>query len=291
MPCIEVAGLTHIYFPGTPIETVALRDIELTINEGEFIALAGAAGSGKSTLVQHFNGLLLPTTGRVRVLDGNTTDKKHRRQLWRRVGLVFQFPERQIFSATVFEDIAFGPRNMGWDSLTVQSRVKEALALVGLPEEYVEVDPGTLSGGMLRRLAIAGVLAMRPRVLVLDEPGAGLEPAARQLILAGLKELKEEHGITVILITHHLEDAAVFADRVAVLHRGELLRVGKTREVLSQIGLLQNAGLKAPFAVELAHRLSVAGIKLPAVPLTIEDAARLLYGLLQPTGAGPGVKQ
>ncbi len=288
MQCIEVEGLTHVYFPGMPLETVALRGIELTVYDGEFIALAGAAGSGKSTLVLHFNGLLLPTAGSVRVFGRDITDKEYRRQLWRQVGLVFQFPERQIFSPTVFEDIAFGPRNMGCDSLTVNKRVKETLALVGLPEEIQAEDPRTLSGGMLRRVAICGVLAMRPQVLIMDEPGAGLEPAARQLILASIKEIQSQQGITVILITHHLEDAAVFADRVAVLHQGELLSVGKTGEVLSQTRILHKAGLKAPFAVEMAERLIESGIKLPTIPLTIEDAARLLHGLIKTTGVEPG---
>ncbi|TYO93816.1 energy-coupling factor transporter ATPase [Desulfallas thermosapovorans] len=286
MQCIEVERLTHVYLPGTPLENVALRDIELTVHEGEFIALVGAAGSGKSTLVQHFNGLLLPTAGRVRVFGTDTTDKKHRQGLWSQVGLVFQFPERQIFSATVFDDIAFGPRNMGWDRAKVAGRVKEALALVGLPEAIQTADPATLSGGILRRVAIAGVLVMRPRVLVLDEPGAGLEPRARQFILAGLKDLQVRLGTTVILITHFLEDAAAYADRVVVLKRGELLCDGKTREVLSQRQVLQEAGLKAPFAVELAQRLNAAGINLPAVPLTLAEAARLLCGLMQPPEPG-----
>ncbi len=281
MPCIEVEGLTHVYFPGTPLEIVALRDINLTVYDGEFLALTGAAGSGKSTLAQHFNGLLLPTAGCVRVFGRDINGKEFRRQLWRQVGLIFQFPERQIFSPTVFEDIAFGPRNMGWDSLTVNKRVKEALTMVGLPEEIQAEDPGTLSGGILRRVAICGVLAMRPRVLIMDEPGAGLEPAARQLILTRIKEIQLRYGTTVILITHHLEDAAVFADRVAVLCRGELLSIGKTGEVLNQIRLLHKAGLKAPFAVELAQRLIDSGMKLPVMPLTIEDVERLIHRLVE----------
>lgn len=289
MPCIEVKELTHIYFPGTPLETVALRDIELTVNDGEFIALVGSAGSGKSTLVQHFNGLLLPTAGCVKVFGRATSDKQHRQQLWRQVGLVFQFPERQIFSGTVFEDIAFGPRNLGWDSTTVSKQVKDTVALVDLPEEIITADPRTLSGGMLRRVAICGVLAMRPQVLIMDEPGAGLEPATRQLILAGIKEIQAQQGMTVILITHHLEDAAVYAERVAVLHQGALLSIGTTREVLSQAELLHKAGLKAPFAVELARRLSSqTGIHLPSIPLSLAEAAQLLQQLLQNSGSRPG---
>lgn len=288
MPCIEVEQLTHVYYPGTPLELVALRDVELTVYDGEFIALAGSAGSGKSTLVQHFNGLLLPTTGCVKVLGRAISDKQHRRQLWRQVGLVFQFPERQIFNSTVFEDIAFGPRNLGWDSTTVSKLVQDTVALVGLPEEILTADPRTLSGGMLRRVAICGVLAMRPRILIMDEPGAGLEPATRQLILANIKEIQARQGMTVILITHHLEDAAAFAERVAVLHQGVLLSIGSTREVLGQTELLHRAGLKAPFAVELAQRLSRAGINLPSLPLSLEDAAQLLQQLLQTKGVRPG---
>jgi len=267
---------------------VALRDIDLTVNEGEFLALVGTAGSGKSTLVQHFNGLLQPTRGSVRVLGRDITDKKFRQQLWHQVGLVFQFPERQIFSPTVFEDIAFGPRNMGWDSSAITRVVIETLAMVGLPEDIQALDPRTLSGGMLRRVAICGVLAMRPRILIMDEPGAGLEPAARQFILSSIKEIQAQQGITVILITHQLEDVAVYADRVALLHQGELLCVDKVRKVLNQTQVLQQAGLRAPFAVELAQRLISADIKLLTLPLTIEDAVQLLHGLILASDAIPG---
>jgi len=291
MPCIEVEGLTHVYFPGTPLEMVALRDIDLTVDEGEFLALVGTAGSGKSTLVQHFNGLLQPTRGCVRVLGRDIKDKKYRQQLWHQVGLVFQFPERQIFSATVFEDIAFGPRNMGWDSSAVTKVVIETLAMVGMPEDIQTADPRTLSGGMLRRVAICGVLAMRPQILIMDEPGAGLEPAARQFILSSIKQMQAQQGITVILITHQLEDVAVYADRVAMLHQGELLCVGKVRKLLEQTQLLQQAGLKAPFAVELAQRLISLGIKLSNMPLTLDDAVQLLHGLIIASEAVPGGKQ
>ncbi|WP_092482972.1 ATP-binding cassette domain-containing protein [Desulfoscipio geothermicus] len=288
MPCIKAEKLTHVYFPGTPLQAEALGGIDLEISRGEFLVLAGASGSGKTTLVMHFNGLLLPTTGRVRVLGGDVTDRSHRSELWRRVGLVFQYPERQIFNLKVFDDIAFGVRNLGIDERAVARRVNEALAMVGLPEKLQRADPKTLSGGALRRVAIAGVLAMRPEVLVLDEPGAGLDPATRKSILRKLKDIQAEYGTTVILITHHLEDAASYADRVAVLCRGRLMGVGDAGQMLGEAAMLRKAGLKAPFAVELAGRLAEAGIQLPGIPLTPEEAAGMLQELLQTVRIEPG---
>ncbi|KJS14358.1 MAG: hypothetical protein VR67_00245 [Peptococcaceae bacterium BRH_c8a] len=280
MPCIKIENLTHTYFPGTPLETAALQDISLTVDQGETLALAGATGSGKSTLVRHLNGLLAPTAGRVRILDGDVADKKFRRQLWRRVGLVFQFPERQIFSATVHEDIAFGPRNTGLAGQALSERVSQAAAAVGLPEDMLRTDPAELSGGMLRRAAIAGVLAMHPDILILDEPGAGLEPRARESILQRIKELQVSQGTTVILITHQLDDAALYADRLALLKKGRLLAVGPTAEILSRCDLLDEAGLEPPFTVELTRRLAAAGINLPKTPLNPAEAARLLAVML-----------
>lgn len=288
MFCIETDKLTHVYFPGTPLETVALRDIDLAVNRGEFLALVGAAGSGKSTLVLHFNGLLLPTSGRVNVLGRDVTDPKHRKELWRRVGVVFQFPERQIFNATVFEDVAFGPRNMGLGEPAVAERVEEALETVGLPREAGRADPSTLSGGTRRRVAIAGVLAMRPEILILDEPGAGLEPGAKRDILNKIKQVQAGCGTTVILITHDLEDAATYADRVAVLRRGKLLRAGNLWEVFSCVGLLEEAGLEPPRAVELARRLARAGVNLPELPLTLEEATRVVGRMLASARGKPG---
>ncbi|KJS71382.1 MAG: hypothetical protein JL56_14885 [Desulfotomaculum sp. BICA1-6] len=280
MPCIKIENLTHTYFPGTPLETAALQDISLTVDQGETLALAGATGSGKSTLVRHLNGLLAPTAGRIRILDGDVADKKFRRRLWRRVGLVFQFPERQIFSATVYEDIAFGPRNTGLAGQALSERVSQAAAAVGLPEDMLRTDPAELSGGMLRRAAIAGVLAMHPDILILDEPGAGLEPRARESILQRIKELQVSQGTTVILITHQLDDAALYADRLALLKKGRLLAVGPTAEILSRCDLLDEAGLEPPFTVELTRRLAAAGINLPKTPLNPAEAARLLAVML-----------
>jgi len=279
MPCIETEKLSYVYFPGTPLEVTALLDIDLRIEDGIFFALVGASGSGKSTLVQHFNGLLIPTKGTVKVFSRDTKDKAYRQQLWRRVGLVFQYPERQIFGDTIYEDIAFGLRNMGMDDKIVRELVNEALAIAGLPENIQSREPRTLSGGMLRRVAICGVLAMRPKLLILDEPGAGLEPRARRLILARIKEWQLRHGATVILITHHLEDAAIFADEAAVLHQGKVLTSGTVRDVLGQISILEQSGLSPPFTVELASRLEEAGFKMPYLPLTIEEAAQILCAM------------
>ncbi len=281
MPCIEIENLTHIYFPGTPLETAALQQISLAVDQGETIALLGATGSGKSTLVRHLNGLLAPTTGRVRILDGDVADKKFRRQVWRRVGLVFQFPERQIFSATVYEDIAFGPRNIGVIGTALSERVSQAAQTVGLPDELLQTDPAELSGGMRRRAAIAGVLAMRPEILILDEPGAGLEPRAREIILQQVKELQRVQGTTVILITHHLDDAALYADRLVLLQKGRLLAAGPTGEILSRYDLLDEADLEPPFTVELTRRLAAEGLNLPQTPLNPAEAARLLAPLLK----------
>ncbi len=281
MPCIEIESLTHTYFPGTSLETTALRDITLSVDRGETLALAGATGSGKSTLVRHLNGLLAPTSGRVLVLDGDLADKNFRRRLWRRVGLVFQFPERQIFSGTVYEDIAFGPRNTGLAGATLRDRVSWAAEAAGLPEELLNVDPAALSGGMRRRAAIAGVLAMRPEILILDEPGAGLEPAARKNILRRIKELQAGHGTTVILITHHLADAALYADRLALLEKGRLTAIGPVAEILSRYDLLDAAGLEPPFTVELTRRLAAEGVILSETPLTPASAARLWCQVLK----------
>jgi len=281
MPCIKIENLFHIYFPGTPLETPALQDINLIVDQGGTLALAGATGSGKSTLVRHLNGLLAPTTGRVRILDGDVADKKFRRQLWRRVGLVFQFPERQIFSATIYEDIAFGPRNTGLNGRPLSERVSWAAEAVGLPEEMLGTDPAELSGGMRRRAAIAGVLAMHPEILILDEPGAGLEPRARESILQRVKKLQLEQGTTVILITHHLDDAALYADRLALLKKGRLLAAGPAGEILSRYDLLSDAGLEPPFTVALTRRLAAEGLNLPETPLTPADAAKLLAPLIK----------
>ncbi|WP_027365203.1 energy-coupling factor transporter ATPase [Desulfotruncus alcoholivorax] len=286
MPFVQTTKLTHIYFKGTPLETVALKDIDLEIPEGEFFALVGASGSGKSTLVQHFNGLLQPTSGRVSVFGDDISTRINRNSLWSKVGLVFQFPERQIFSSSVYEDIAFGPRNLGLDENEVKHRVETALKDVGLPAGILQIDPATLSGGISRRVAIAGILAMQTPALVLDEPGAGLDPQAKKQILLALKRLQLEKGTTIVLITHFLEDVVDFAGLVAVLKKGELIASGRPKQVLAQPELLLGAGLEPPFPVAFTRKLSSKGVRLNSSPVTIDDLARAIQRTYQNTGPG-----
>lgn len=288
MPFVQTNKLTHVYFKGTPLEMVALKDIDLEIPKGEFLALLGASGSGKSTLVQHFNGLLQPTSGQVSVFGVDTASRSNRNSLWRKVGLVFQFPERQIFSSTVYEDIAFGPRNLGLEEKEVKHRVVAALTDVGLAEDMLQCDPITLSGGLSRRVAIAGVLAMQTPALILDEPGAGLDPQAKKQILQALKRLQLEKGTTIVVITHYLEDAVEFAGLVAVLSSGELIAAGPPQQILSRPELLLGAGLEPPFPVELTHKLSVNGVRLKGAPVTIDDLARVLHRTYLKIGPGDG---
>lgn len=286
---IEVKQLTYKYFPGTPLETVALNKIDLTIDQGEFLALVGATGSGKSTLVQHFNGLLQPTSGEIRVLGRDVANPGYRSGLWRQVGMVFQYPERQVFSASVFDDVAFGPRNMGLADPVVTAMVNAALDQVDLPPEVGNRDPHSLSGGMQRRVAIAGVLAMEPEILILDEPGAGLEPGVKKGILDRIKQLQVQDRITVILVTHNLDDVAVYADRVAVLKGGELHLAGPPREILGRHqDALTATGLVPPLAVELHQKLARAGINLPEIPLTRAEVLDALCTLWPGQREKPG---
>lgn len=278
---IKTENLTHIYSPGTPFQVTALDNISLEIKKGEFFAVIGATGSGKSTLMQHFNGILSPTAGKVQVCGIDLSDKKQRRELWRRVGLVFQQPEQQLFEETVFDDVAFGPRNMGLDRAGVAERVNEALRLVGLePDEVGKLSPFRLSGGMRRRAAIAGVLALRPEVLVLDEPTAGLDPRGRRQLMDRVENLRRERGITVVLVTHSMEDVARLAGRVAVLHKGRLVMEGTPREIFNRAAELRTFGLDIPAPAQLMHSLREAGKPVRTDVLTTAEAedeiARLL---------------
>lgn len=280
---IRVEHLTHIYMPGTPMEAVALEDVSLEIADGEFVGLIGQTGSGKSTLVQHFNGLLKPTSGKVYVdgldLGAKGTDLKEVR---RRVGLVFQYPEHQLFEETVFADIAFGPRNMGLEGEELTRRVREAMEMVGLDYESLkDRSPFELSGGQMRRVAIAGVLAMKPKGLVLDEPTAGLDPRGRNEILQQVKELHRRFGLTVVLVSHRMEDVARLADRLLVMHQGRLVLTGTTREVFRQAEVLQEIGLGVPQVTELMRRLRGRWPKLPVDVLTVEEAEREILGYLR----------
>ena len=259
---IVLEQLSHHYRSG-PRVSVALEDISLTIHDGELLALIGHTGSGKSTLAQHLNGLLEPTSGRV-LVDGEDINQKgaRRRALRFRVGLVFQYPEHQLFEETVFKDIAFGPKNMGLTGQQVDQRVREAMARVGLDfEEMKDRSPFELSGGQMRRVALAGVLAMQPRVLVLDEPTAGLDPRARDFLLGDIKRLNQE-GTTVVMISHAMDDVARLATRVAVLEKGRLVMQGSTLEVFSQQERLAAMGLDIPDGFKLARRLRQAGMNM-----------------------------
>ncbi|SHJ07025.1 energy-coupling factor transporter ATPase [Desulfofundulus thermosubterraneus] len=269
---ILVEHLTHIYAPGTPLALTSLEDVSLRIEEGEFVVLAGATGSGKTTLVQHFNGLLLPTAGRVLVDGRDTRDKRVRRDLWRTVGLLFQNPEQQLFEENVFAEVAFGCRNLGLDEGTIEIRVRRALEMVGLePVRFGTLSPFALSRGQQRRVALAGVLAYRPRVLVLDEPTSGLDPAAREQIWQMLKGM-QQHGHTVVVITHHMEDAARYADRVVVLHRGKIYRQGTPRQVFGDPEGLRAVGLDVPMPGELMYRLRQRGLPVNTGILTLDEA-------------------
>lgn len=257
-----VKQLTHVYGKGTPFERLALHPIDLHIPSGTFAAVIGHTGSGKSTLVQHFNGLLRPTAGSVQVGDLVVTGEKKQnlRELRRNVGLVFQYPEYQLFEETVEKDIAFGPSNFDLPEALIQTRVKEAMELVGLSyEKYKDVSPFSLSGGQKRRVALAGVLALQPKVLVLDEPTAGLDPHGKKEILSRLYRLHQKEGWTTVLVTHNMEDAARYADQIIVMKDGGVFLQGTPAEVFLHGEVIQQAGLDLPditrFILDLNKKL------------------------------------
>lgn len=271
---IKIESLTHIYKPNTPYATKALDNINLEIPAGQFVGLIGHTGSGKSTLVQHLNGLLLPTSGRVIIgedeITPTSTKLKHIR---RKVGIVFQYPEHQLFEETVFDDIAFGPRNLGLGEEEIAQRVKEAMAAVNLDYETLkDRSPFALSGGQMRRVAIAGVLAMKPEVLVLDEPTAGLDPKGRDEILSEIAALHRDLKLTIILVSHSMEDIARYAQRVIVMQRGQVKMDGTPREIFTRARELEQLGLGVPMVTTLMHRLREKGLNVPTDVLTVEEA-------------------
>ncbi len=274
MALIECADLTHVYLKGTPLETVALRGVSLSIEAGELVALIGPTGSGKSTLVQHFNALLRPTEGTVRVAGVDLSDPRaDLRAVRRQVGLVFQYPEHQLFEETVADDVAYGPRNLGLSDDEVRRRVREALRMVGLDVERVGPrSPFSLSGGEMRRVAIAGVLAMGPQVLALDEPTAGLDPLGKEEILEQIRRLHADHGLTVIFISHNMDEVARMARRVVVLSRGQVVMDGPVREVFRHAGRLSQVGLGVPSLVDLMQRLRRRGLPVREDVLTVDEA-------------------
>lgn len=270
---IQVDGLTHTYAPGTPLARVALHGVSLEIGPGERVGILGPTGSGKSTLVQHLAGLLEPTAGRV-WLDGVPAHQRTAaaRALRRRVGLVFQYPEDQIFEQTVFREVAFGPHNLGLEEGEVRARVRWALEMVGLDPATIERRvPFTLSGGEMRRVALAGILSLRPEVLILDEPTAGLDPRGRRRLLARVGAWQEETGLTLILVSHNLDDLARLVERVIVLAGGRVVADGPARQVLSNGELLRAAGLDVPQPVALLQALQAAGWPVHTDRLLPED--------------------
>ena len=277
---IKLDHLSHVYQPGSPFESGALEDIDFTIEDGELLALIGHTGSGKSTLAQHLNGLLTPTSGRV-LLDGQDINEKgvNRRALRRRVGLLFQYPEYQLFEETVYKDIAFGPKNQGLSGMELDERVREAFARVHLPEEALQKSPFELSGGQMRRVALAGVVAMRPSVLVLDEPIAGLDPRGRDELTAIIRELHAA-GVTIVLISHNMDDVARIATRVAVLEKGRLALLGAPREVFAHGDELEKMGLDVPQTARLCRALRAGGMQVPDC-LTGEELADAICAALK----------
>lgn len=270
---IVIEHLNYVYMTGGPYETKALSDVNLTIHDGEFIGLIGHTGSGKSTLVQHLNGLIMPTSGRVLVDGMDLADKEtDRRAVRQRVGLVFQYPENQLFEETVEKDIAFGPKNLGLDDAEIDRRVKDAMRRVALDYDRLhERSVFELSGGQMRRVAIAGVLAMEPQVLVLDEPCAGLDPRGREEILGLIKKLHEEAGTTIVMVSHSMDDVASLADRVIVMNHGEVVMDGTPRDVFACGEELRGMGLDVPQAVLLAGKLRERGFDIPEGIYRIEE--------------------
>lgn len=279
---IKINHLTHIYGAGTAFEKKALDDINLEIKDGEFIGLIGHTGSGKSTLTQHLNALLVPTSGEV-LLNGENiyADKSKLKSIRQRVGLVFQYPEHQLFEMTVYKDVAYGPGNLGLSQEEIDRRVRSAFETVGLGEDIYDKSPFELSGGQKRRAAIAGVLAMEPEVLILDEPTAGLDPKGRDEILEAVRKMHEMRKITVILVSHSMEDVAKLVDRIVVLYKGKTAIVGTPREVFSQAERLEEMGLAAPQITYVFSKLKKMGYDVPTDIYTVSEATDVLYKFLK----------
>ena len=271
-PILQVKNLNHLYSAGTPFEHKALEDVSFSVNRGEFIGIIGHTGSGKSTLMQHLNGLLKPTSGEI-LLDGKSiwADKASTRQARFRVGLVFQYPEYQLFEETVYKDIAFGPKNMKLSAEEVDRRVREAAGFVGLTEQQLQVSPFDLSGGQKRRVAIAGVIAMEPEVLILDEPTAGLDPVGREGILKNIEDYRKAKNATIMMVSHSMEDVARLTDRLLVMNHSRLAFDGTPAEVFTHAEELVEMGLSIPQVTQVFLHLRKMGVKVENV-YTIEQA-------------------
>ena len=264
--------VNHIYGEDTSLAVAALVDINLVIPDGQFIGLIGHTGSGKSTLVQHLNGLLKPTSGTIYFNGQDISEKDYeKKELRSKVGLVFQYPEHQLFEVTVFQDVCFGPKNLGLSQKEVEMRAYEALKQAGVKEEQFYQSPFDLSGGQKRRVAIAGVLAMKPEVLILDEPTAGLDPKGRDEILGQIKKLQKETGITIILVSHSMEDVAEYVDRIIVMNKGRVMFDDIPKEVFRHYQELEEVGLAAPQVTYIANRLQKEGFSINTDVTTIEE--------------------
>jgi energy-coupling factor transport system ATP-binding protein len=280
LPLIKTEKLTHIYSTGTPFERVAVNDVDFEVEKGEYLAIIGQTGSGKSTFIQHLNGLLKPTSGHV-YFDGRDIleSKEYTRQIRFKVGIVYQYPEYQLFESTLYDDIAFGPRNMGLSESQVHDRVIESVGFAQLDKSLLEKSPFELSGGLKRRAAIAGVIAMHPQVLILDEPTAGLDPRGRAEIINNINEYKQAHNATVIMVTHSMEEVARNADRIVIFEKGGIVMNGTPADVFSRSEQLIKMDLSAPQAALVAQRLIAMGLQIDSRIFTIAQlkSALLTY--------------
>lgn len=279
-PILQIEDLTHTYSAGTPFQRNAVEGLSMTVGAGEFLGVIGHTGSGKSTLIQHLNGLLQPTSGRI-LLEGKDiwADPKKIRDVRFKVGLVFQYPEYQLFEETVYKDIAFGPKNMGLDAEEIDRRVRDAAAFVGLHETLLDKSPFELSGGQKRRVAIAGVIAMEPKVLVLDEPTAGLDPQGRDAILAQIQAYHRAKGAAVVLVSHSMEEIARNVDRIVVLSDGKVYMEGTPKQVFARAHELEQVGLDVPQVTKVAAALKARGLDIDIAVYTVEALEQKLLTL------------
>lgn len=283
---IKIENLTHVYMPKTPFEKKALDNVNLTIEDGEFLALIGHTGSGKSTLIQHLNGLLEPSSRRILVDEVDITSKEVKlTDIRKKIGLVFQYPEYQLFEETIEKDVAFGPNNLGLSAEEVSNRVKKSMEMVGLDyETYKDVSPFDLSGGQKRRVAIAGVIAMEPKVLILDEPTAGLDPKGRDDILEQIKILHEKYKMTIVLVSHSMEDVGKLAERIVVMNGGKIELLGKPSEIFKEVETLERIGLAVPQVTYLMRALREKGFDVSDEVFTVEKGTQEILKALANRG-------
>lgn len=285
MPILETKNLSYVYSDGTPFRVTAINNVNISIEKGEFVGIIGHTGSGKSTLVQHLNGLLTPSSGEV-LLDGKNINESKitRRQARFKVGLCFQYPEYQLFESTVYKDISFGPKNMGLSEDEIDNRVKKAADFVGLKPDMLNKSPFDLSGGEKRRVAIAGVMAMEPEILILDEPSAGLDPRGRDMIAEMISSYRKTTGSTVIIVSHSMEDVAKSADKVLVMNKSEVEMFGTVNEVFSKVERLADIGLNVPQLTQIFLNLKHNGLAVRTDIYTIKNAEVELLHLLREEG-------